>query len=107
MVGCPTGTFRAPVPQLACDDLLRLQPSLTRFLILFPRSDQGTSFLAYAENLLSEERRKSVERRTLRELEGDMNQVLRLQSFAADGPWSDQPFLERHWQAVGGCAGHA
>ncbi len=32
-----------------------------------------------------------------------MNQVRRLQYFAADSSWSDQPFLERHWQAVGAC----
>ena len=37
----------------------------------------------------------------LRELEGDMNQVRRLQYFAADSAWSDRPFLERHRQAVG------
>ena len=30
-----------------------------------------------------------------------MNQVRRLQYFAADSPWSDQPFLECHWQTVG------
>ena len=95
----------SPVPQLTCDDLLRLRPSLQAylepFLPLFPRRDQGASFLAYAEGLLSGERRKSVERMVLRELDGDMNQVRRLQYFAADSPWSDQPFLERHWQAVG------
>ncbi len=34
-----------------------------------------------------------------------MNQVRRLQYFAADSPWSDQPFLERHWQAVGAALG--
>ena len=61
----------APAPQLTCDDLHRLQPSLqaylARFLPLFPRRDQGASFLAYAEGLLSGERRKSVERMVLRE----------------------------------------
>ena len=30
-----------------------------------------------------------------------MNQVRRLQYFAADSPWCDRPFLERHRQAVG------
>ena len=35
------------------------------------------------------------------QLDGDINQVRRLQYFAADSAWSDQPFLERHWQAVG------
>ena len=107
MVGCrgwiqPT-EFRhgrrpvpSPAPQLTCDDLLRLRPSLQahleRFLPLFPRRDQGASFLAYAEGLLSGERRKSVERMVLRQLDGDMNQVRRLQYFAADSPWSDRPF---------------
>ena len=95
----------SPAPQLTCDDLLRLKPSLQAhlesFRPLFPRRDQGASFLAYAEGLLSGERRKSVERMVLRELNGDMNQVRRLQYFAADSPWSDQPFPERHWQAVG------
>ncbi len=95
----------SPAPQLTCDDLLQLRPSLQayleRFRPLFPRRDQGASFRAYAEGLLSGERRKSVERMVLRELDGDMNQVRRLQYFAADSPWCDQPFLERHWQAVG------
>ena len=72
----------SPVPQLTCDDLLRLRPSLQayleRFRPLFPRRDQGASFLAYAEGLLSGERRKSVECMILRELDGDMNQVRRL-----------------------------
>ena len=98
-------TFASPAPQLTCDDLLRLQPSLQayldRFRPLFPCRDQAASFVAYAEGLLSGERRKSVERMVLRQLEGDMNQVCRLQYFAADSPWSDQPFLERHRQAVG------
>ena len=95
----------SPVPQLTCDDLLRLRPSLQAhldgFRPLFPRRDLAASFAAYAEGLLSGERRKSVERMVLRELDGDMNQVRRLQYFAADGPWCDQPFLERHRQAVG------
>ena len=43
----------SPVPQLTCDDLLRLRPSLQayleRVLPLFPLRDQGASFLAYAE----------------------------------------------------------
>jgi SRSO17 transposase len=102
-------TVPSPAPPLTCDDLRRLQPSLqaylARFLPLFPRRDQGASFLAYAEGLLSGERRKSVERMVLRELDGDMNQVRRLQYFAADSPWSDQPFLEGHWQAVGAALG--
>ena len=95
----------APAPQLTCDDLLRLEPSLQAhlesFLPLFPRRDQGTSFLAYCEGLLSEEQRKSVERMVLRELDGDMNQVRRLQYFAADSPWCDQPFPDgtgRRWE---------
>ena len=61
----------SPAPPLTCDDRHRLQPSLqaylARFLPLFPRRDQGASFLAYAEGLLSGERRKSVERMILRE----------------------------------------
>ncbi len=96
---------RAPAPPLTCDDLLQLKPCLgsylETFLPLFPRRDQGASFLAYCEGLVSGARRKSVERMVLRELEGDMNQVRRLQYFAADSTWSDQPFLERHRQAVG------
>ena len=99
----------APAPQLTCDDLLHLRPSLQahleRFHPLFPRRDQAVSFDAYAEGLLSEERRKSVERMVLRQLEGDMNQVRRLQYFVADSPWSDRPFLEHHWQAVGAALG--
>ena len=95
----------SPAPQLTCDDLLQLRPSLQayleRFRPLFRRRDQDASFRAYAEGLLSGERRKSVERMVLRELDGDMNQVRRLQYFAADSPWCDQPFLARHWQAVG------
>ena len=95
----------SPAPQLTCDDLLQLQPSLQayldRFRPLFPRRDQAASFATYAEGLLTGERRKSVERMVLRELDGDMNQVRRLQYFAADSAWSDQPFLERHRQAVG------
>ena len=95
----------SPAPQLTCDDLLQLQPSLQayldRFRPLFPRRDQAASFVAYAEGLLTGARRKSVERMVLRELDGDMNQVRRLQYFAADSAWSDQPFLERHRQAVG------
>ena len=80
----------APAPQLTCDDLLHLRPSLQayleRFHPLFPRRDQAVSFDAYAEGLLSEERRKSVERMVLRQLDGDMNQVRRLQYFVADSP---------------------
>ena len=61
----------SPVPQLTCDDLLQLRPSLQahleRFRPLFPRRDQAASFVAYAEGLLSGERRKSVERMVLRE----------------------------------------
>lgn len=95
----------SPAPQLTCDDLLQLQPSLQacpdRFRPLFPRRDQAASFAAYAEGLLSGEQRKSVERRVLRQLEGDRNQVRRPRYFAADGSWSDPPFLERHQQAVG------
>ena len=45
-----------PVPQFTCDDLLQLKPSLQAYLEcfqpLFPRRDQGTSFLAYAEGLM-------------------------------------------------------
>ena len=48
------------VPQLICNDLLQLKPSrqayLEGFQPLFPRRDQGMSFLAYAEGLLSGER---------------------------------------------------
>ena len=95
----------SPAPQLTCDDLLQLRPSLQayldRFRPLFPHRDQAASFAAYADGLLSGEQRKSVERMVLRQLDGDMNQVRRLQYFAADGSWSDQPFLERHRQAVG------
>lgn len=62
---------RAPAPPLTCDDLLQLKPCLRayleNFLPLFPRCDQGASFLAYCEGLLSGERRKSVERMVLRE----------------------------------------
>ena len=54
-----------------------------------------------SRGLLSGERRKSVERMVLRELDGDVNQMRRLQYFAADSPLSDQPFPERHRQAVG------
>ncbi len=47
------------VPQWTCDDLLQLKPSLQayldRFLPLFPHRDQGASFVAYAEELLSKE----------------------------------------------------
>ena len=96
-----------PAPQLTCDDLLRLrlrpslQAYLERFRPLFPRRDQAASFAAYVEGLLSGERRKSVERMVLRELDGDMNQMRRLQYFAADSPWSDQPFLECRWRVLG------
>ena len=86
----------SPVPQLTCDELLRLklflQAYLDRFGPQFSRRDQAVSFAAYAKGLLSGERCK---------LGGNMNQVLRLQYFAADSSWSDQPFLEWHRQAVG------
>ena len=59
------------------------------------------SFAACAEGLLSEERLQSVARMVLRQRDGDMNQVRRLQYVAADSAWSDQPFPERHRQAVG------
>jgi hypothetical protein len=115
VVGCrgllPPPEFRhdrRPGPGPATD-LHRLQPSLQAYLArclpLFPRRDQGASFLAYAEGLLSGERRQSVERMVLRALDGDMNQVRRLQYFAADSPWSDPPFQDRHWQAVGDALG--
>ena len=69
----------SPVLQLICDDMLQLKPSLQTypecFQPLFPRRDQGISFLAYAEGLLSGERRKSVESMVLCQLDGDMNQV--------------------------------
>ena len=70
----------------ACQRGLELQAYLECFQPLFPRRDQGMSFLAYAEGLLSGERRKSVESMVLRQLDGDMNQVHRLQYFAADSP---------------------
>ncbi len=97
-----------PAPQLTFNDLHRLQPSLhaylARFLPLFPRCDQGVSFLAYAEGLLSGERSKSVERMALRELEG--HEPGALPAVLCGGqPWSDPPFLERHWQAVGAALG--
>lgn len=92
---------RFPLPGTAVD-LRRpasLKPSLLAhrecFLLLFPRRDQGAS---YTKGLLSEERRKSIEHMALQRLTGNMNQVRRLQYFVADSPWSDQPFLERHWQ---------
>ena len=73
---------RRPVPGPAVD-LRRpapvqtgLQGGLDRFRPLFPRRDQTASFGAHAEGLLSDERRKSVERRVLRQLGGDMNQAL-------------------------------
>ena len=92
----------SPAPQLTCDDLLQpsLQACLERFRPLVPRRDQGASFLVYAEGLLSRERRKSVERMVLRQLDGDMNQVRRPRYFAADSPWSGRPFpdaIGRRW----------
>lgn len=63
-------TDSTPAPPLTCDDLLQLKPCLgsylENFLPLFPRRDQGTSFLAYCKGLVSGERRKSVERMVLR-----------------------------------------
>ena len=113
MVGCRasipltecrlTAVF-VPAPQLTCDDLL--PPALAAGLpgvlsSLFPRRDQAAFFGAYAEGLLSGERCKSIERMVLRQLEGDMNQVRRLQYFAADSPWSDRLFPDgtgRRWR---------
>ncbi len=96
----PAVDLRRPAPAQPS-----LQAYLDRFRPLFRHRDQAVSFVAYAEGLLSDERRKSVERMVLRRLGGDMNQVRRLQYFAADSAWSDQPFLERHWQAVGSLLG--
>ena len=70
-------TAFSPAPQLTCDDLLQLKPllqaHLEHFRPLFPRRDQGASFVAYAEGLLSEEWRNSIERMVLRQLDGDIN----------------------------------
>ncbi len=64
-------------PQLTCDDLLHLKPSLQAYLecfhFLFPRCDQGASLVAYAEGQLPEERRKPIKRMVLRWLAGEMN----------------------------------
>ena len=76
--------------QLTCDD--PLQSSLERFRSLFSHRDQDASLLAYAQGLLSGERRKSVERIVLRQLDNDPNQVCRLQYFATDSPWSNRLF---------------
>ena len=85
----------SPAPQLTCDNLLQLQPSLQAYLDCFrpqfPRRDQAASFAAYAQGLLSGEKRKSVERMVLRQLDGDMNQVRRLQYFAAAGQGGELP----------------
>ena len=48
---------------------------LDHFRPVFPRRDQGASLGAYAQGLLSGERRKSIERMILRQLDGDMSQV--------------------------------
>ena len=53
-----------------------MQTCLDRFQFLIPRCDHATSFATYIEGLLSGERRKSVKRRVLHPLDGDMNQVV-------------------------------
>ena len=68
------------------------QTCLDRFQPLFPCHDQAASFSAYTEGLLFRERRKSVKRRVVCLLDGDMNQVHRIQYLAADSALSDRPF---------------
>ena len=101
----------APVPQLTCNGLLRLRPPLQacpdRCRPLFPRRDQAASFAVHAEGLLSGEQRKSVERRVLHQLNGDMNRVRRPRYFAADSPWSDRSGpTGRRWGHAGHARGH-
>ena len=93
-------TAFSPSPQLTCDDLLHLKPSLQAYLECFspvpaPRPSGVLQRLRRGP-ALSEEQRKSVERMVQHQLESDMNQV-RHQYFMAHSPWSDRPFLERHW----------
>ena len=82
---------RRPVPAV---DLRRPAAAAGRpvpFWPLIPRHGQAVSFAAYAERLLSRERRKPVEPMVLRQLDSDMNQVRRLQCSSAHNCCSEQP----------------
>ena len=74
---------------------------------LFLRREQVVAFTIYAEGLLSDEWRKSVERRPAAAGRRHEPGAAPAQYVVVDSAWSDQPFLERHRQVVGSPAGHA
>ena len=79
----------SPAPQLTCDDLPQLQPSLDRFRPLFPRRDQAGLLRRLCRGAFVRRAAQVGRAHGLRQLDGDMNQVLRPRYFAADSPCSD------------------
>ena len=67
---------------------------------LFQRREQREQARFYLEGLLSEERRKSVERMVLHLRGADPNAVRTAQMFVGQGHWQDERILARHWREV-------
>ena len=65
---------------------------------LFQRREQREQSRFYLEGLLSDERRKSVERMVLHQRGADRNAVRTAQMFVGQGRWADAPLLQRHWE---------
>ena len=73
----------SPVPQLTCDDLLRPSPLCRPTWTVFDPCSRVATRRRPSPST-PREQLKSVERMVLRQLDGDMNQVRRLQNFVAD-----------------------
>ena len=93
-----------PSPGLTAADVAVLRQDLAAYHALyaplFPRREQRAPARCYLEGLLSEARRKSVER-MVRHLRGaDPNAVRTAPMFVGQGRGQEEVILARHWQEV-------
>ena len=74
---------------------------------MFQRREQREQSRFYQEGLLSDERRKSVERMVLHQRGADRNAVRTAQMFVGQGRWADAPLQQRHGSEVAQTLGDA
>ena len=101
----------APKLRLAAADVAALRQDLAAYPALyaplFQRRELQAQSLLYREGLLSEERRKSVERRVLPTRGADSNAVRTAQLFVSQRRWPDGPLRQRHGEEVAKTLGPA
>ena len=101
----------APHLVLTAADMADLRQDLAAYHVLyaplFQRREQREQSRFYLAGLLSDERRKSVERMVLHQRGADRNAVRTAQMFVGQGRWADAPLLQRHWSEVAQSLGDA